>query len=184
MTQIRSSTAWNGVTHTRPRSKLSCWSVAVAAFGALCNLLFLVATFYQEPVRPDEWHMLILSVAIMLAPSLVLLAVRHYLAVVFIYATALFWILVWRIECPHEYYAGRKYDNPGVVLVFFGLISAAVVLVWAAIRSSVFIWRTSKSNGAELRFSDRPVYGLAVISGQSERHPTCGMFLPLRLALR
>jgi hypothetical protein len=121
----------------------------VAAFGASCNLLFLIVTFYQEPVRPDEWHMLILPAAIMLAPSLILLVFRHYFAVVFIYTTALFWILVWRIEYPHEYYAGRKYDDPGAVLAFFGLISAAVVLVWAAIRSFGSIWRASKSNGAE-----------------------------------
>ena len=65
----------------------------------------------------------------------------------------LFLILVWRIEYPHQYYVdyvGRKYDDPGVTLVFLGLISAAVFSVWAVIRLFVFIWRALKSDGAEL----------------------------------
>ena len=96
--------------------------------------------------------MIILVTAITLAPSLVLLAFRHYFAVAFIYASMLFWILVWRIEYPHQYYVGRKYDDPGVTLVFLGLISAAVFSVWATIRSFVFMWRVLKSNRDEPRF--------------------------------
>jgi hypothetical protein len=149
VTQIRSSTAWNSVTPTDARSKLSGRSVAVAAFGVSCNLLFLFAAFYQEPARPEEWHTLVLPAALMLAPSLVLLIFRQHLAVVFIYTTALFWILVWRIEYPHEYYAGQKYDNPGVVLVFFGLMSVVILTVWAAIRLIVLVWRAMESNRVE-----------------------------------
>jgi hypothetical protein len=59
-------------------------------------------------------------------------------------------ILVWRIEYPHQYYVGRKYDDPGVTLVFLGLISAAVFSVWAVIRLFVLIRRTLKLDGAEL----------------------------------
>jgi hypothetical protein len=140
----------------RPQSKLSRWSVVAAVFGASCNLLFLIVTFYQDDslqhIRPNDWRMIILVTAITLAPSLVLLAFRHYFAVAFIYASMLFWILVWRIEYPHQYYVGRKYDDPGVTLVFLGLISAAVFSVWATIRSFVFMWRVLKSNRDEPRF--------------------------------
>jgi hypothetical protein len=155
----RGLTVWTSVTNTRPRSNLSRWSVAVAVSGALCNLLFLILTFYQEPIRPNEWRMewrmLILFTAITLAPSLVLLAFRRYFAVAFIYASMLFCILVWRIEYPHQYYVGQKYDNPGVTLLFLGLISAVVFSVWATIRFAIFMWRVLKPNRAELE-TDRP----------------------------
>lgn len=138
--------------NTEPQSKLSRWSVAAAAIGVLCNLLFLIVSFYQDPIRPNEWRMewrmLILFSAITLAPSLVLVAFRHYFAVVFIYAAMLFGFLVWRIEYPHQYYVGQKYENPGVILIFLGLISALVFSVWATIRFVVFTWRILKSNRA------------------------------------
>jgi len=72
----------------------------------------------------------------------------QFLASVVIYASVLFWILVWRIRYPHEYYVGQKYDNPGVILVFLGIISAAIVLVRATIFLVMFIWRVLKSNRA------------------------------------
>lgn len=123
-------------------------------FGASCNLLFLILIFYKDDslqhMRPNDWGMLILVTAITLAPSMALLAFRHYFAVTFFYASLLFWILVWRIEYPHQYYVGQKYDNPGVTLLFLGLISAVVLSVWATIRFVVFMWRVLKSNRAEL----------------------------------
>jgi hypothetical protein len=87
--------------------------------------------------------------AIMAAPSLVLFAFCNFFPVVVIYASALFWILVWRTEYPHQYYVGQKMDGPGVVLLFLGLISAAVFVVWAVTRFVVFIW--PKSNKGEPR---------------------------------
>jgi hypothetical protein len=145
---------WTSVTNPRPQSKLSRWSVAAAVFGASCNLLFLILDFYKDDslqhMRPNDWGRLILPTAIMLVPSLVLLAFRYYFAVVFIYASMLFWILVWRIEYPHQYYVGQKYDNLGVTLVFLGLISAVVLSVWATILFVGFMWRVLKSNRAEL----------------------------------
>jgi hypothetical protein len=136
--------------NTKSPSRLSRWSAAAAGFGASCNLLILILTFYQDGgvqhIRPGEWRMIILFTANMLAPSLVLLAFRHSFAVTLIYAAMLLWILVWRIEYPHQYYAGRKYDDPGVTLVFLGLISAAVFSAWAAVRLFVFIWRQWKPN--------------------------------------
>ncbi len=141
---------------TRLQSKLFRWSVAAAVFGASCNLLFLILELHQDDsfswqrIRPNDWGNLFLLVAIQLAPSLVLFAFRHYFAVVLIYATMLFSILVWRIEYPHQYYVGQKYDNPGVVLIFIGLISAGVFSVWATIRFVIFMWRVLKSNRADL----------------------------------
>lgn len=142
------------MTNPRSQSKLSRWSVAAAVFGASCNLLFLIFEFYEEDIlqhmRPNDWGNLLLLTAVTLAPSLVLFAFRHYFAVIFIYASMLFSILVWRIEYPHQYYVGQKYDNPGVTLIFLGLISAVVFAVWATIRFVVFLWHVSKSNRAEL----------------------------------
>jgi hypothetical protein len=134
------------VTDARPQAKLSRWSVVAAAIGASCNLLFLIATFYQEPpIRLNEWRMVALVTAITLSPSLVLLAFRRYFAVTFIYASMLYGILIWRLEYPHEYYVGQKYDNPGVILLFFGLISAIVFSVWAVVRFVLLIWHASTS---------------------------------------
>jgi hypothetical protein len=128
------------------------FGLVAAVFGASCNLLFLILEFYEEDIlqhmRPNDWSNLLLFTAITLAPSLVLFAFRHYFGVVLIYASMLFWILVWRIEYPHQYYVGQKYDNPGVTLVFLGLISAAVVSVWATIRFVIFMWHVLKSNRA------------------------------------
>jgi len=42
-------------------------------------------------------------------------------------------------------------DGPGVVLLFFGAISAAIFVVWAAIRSVISIMRVLKSNRDTLR---------------------------------
>jgi hypothetical protein len=140
--------------NTMLQSKLSRWSFAAAMFGASSNLLFLIVHFYQDDswqhIRPDDWRNFILVTAITLAPSLVLFAFRHYFAVSFIYASVLFLILVWRIEYPPQYYVGRKYDDPGVTLVFLGLISAAVFSVWTVTRSFAFLWRLLKSYRAEL----------------------------------
>ena len=146
----RGLTVWTSVTNRRPKSKLSRWSVAAAVFGASCNLLFLILTLYEakslQHIRPNEWGGLIPVTAITLAPSLVLLAFRHYFAVTFIYASMLSWIFVWRIEYPYQYYVGQKYDNPGVTLAFLGVISAEVFLVWTTIRFVIFMWRALKPN--------------------------------------
>jgi hypothetical protein len=138
--------------NARPQSKLSRWSFAAAVFGASSNLLFLIVTFYQDDslqhIQPNDWRNIILVTAITLAPSLVLFAFRHYFKIALIYAFMLCLILVWRIEYPHQYYVGRKYDDPGVTLLLLGLNSAAVFSVWAVTRSFVFLWRLLKSNSA------------------------------------
>ena len=63
---------------------LSRWSVAVAVFGGACNLLIVILTLYQDEslqhIRPNEWRSIIGVTATTWAPSLVLLAFRHYLA--------------------------------------------------------------------------------------------------------
>lgn len=121
------------------------FSLVVAVFGASCNMLCLILTLHQDD--SFSWQNIryprdfLFFLAITLAPSLVLLAFRYHLGVVLIYASMLFSILVCRIEYPHQYYTGQKYDSPGVFLVFFGLISAAVVSVWATIRFVIFMWR-------------------------------------------
>jgi hypothetical protein len=117
-------------------------------FGASCNLLFLILTLYHDDsvswqrMRLYDWGYLLFATCIVLAPSLVLFAFRHSFAVVVIYASILFSMLVWRIEYPH--YLARKYDDPAVALVFFGMISAGILSLWVVIR----LWRALKANGA------------------------------------
>ena len=129
-------------------------SLVAAVFGASCNLLCLILTFHQDDsfswqrIRLNDWGNLLLLIASSLAPSLVLLAFRYYFGLVLIYASMLLGILIWRIECPHQYYVGQKYDNPGAFLLFFGLYSAAIVSVWATIRFVIFMWRVLMSNRA------------------------------------
>ena len=141
---------------------LTRWSIAAGIFGGVRNLSCVILSYYQEycsqHIQPDwdclqciepDWAKLILPTAISLAPSLVLFALHDLWPVVLIYASMLFSILVWRVEYPHEYYALRKFDEPGVLLVFLGMISMAVALAWATIRLSVFTRRVFMSNRAE-----------------------------------
>jgi len=137
------------VTDTIPQSKLSSWSIAAAVFGGACNLLFWIVEWIQDNGSEDRAPILLIVVT--LAPSLVLFAFRYFLPVVLVYASVLFWILIWRVEYPHQYYVGQKMDGPGVVLLFFGAISAAIFVVWAAIRSVISIMRVLKSNRDTLR---------------------------------
>ena len=154
VTQVATLTVWTSVTNPRPPSKLSRWSNAAAVFGASCNLLFLILDCYQDDglqqMRSNDWGNLILLTVIMLAPSFALFAFRYYFAVAFIYASLLFWILVWRIEYPHQYYVDQKYDNPGAALIFLGLISTIAFSGWVTIRVVVFMWRALRSNRAGL----------------------------------
>lgn len=145
------------VTDREVQSALSRFSIVAAAFGGVCNLLAWALLIYEaycvggvQSVR-DVVH---LGTAIALSPLLVLLAFRHRLPVVLIFSSMLFSILiwVWRVDYPAQCSFGaapfRKFDEPGVLLVFLGMISIAVVLVWATIRFVVFMWRVLKSNRA------------------------------------
>jgi hypothetical protein len=96
-----------------------------------------------------------LATAISLAPLLVLFVLRHLLPVMLIYASVLFLILIliWQVDYPAQCSFGaapfRKFDEPGLLLFFLGMLSTAVVLVWVTIRSVVFLRRVLKLNGAE-----------------------------------
>jgi hypothetical protein len=96
-----------------------------------------------------------LATAISLAPLLVLLILRHLLPVMLIYASVLFLILIWIWQVDYAAQCGfgsapfRKFDEPFLLFLFFGMISTAIVLVWASIRFVVFLRRVLKLNGAE-----------------------------------
>jgi hypothetical protein len=146
------------VTDRTAQSTISRWVIAGAIFGGVCNLSCVILEIYQDycsqHILPD-WDCLqriesdglqfVLPTAIALASSLVLFALHRLWPVVFIYTAMLFVILVWRVECPHEYYALRKYDEPGLAHLFLGMISTVVVLVWVMFRLVVFMRRMLKS---------------------------------------
>jgi hypothetical protein len=134
----------------------SRWSIAMAIFGGVCNLLCLIFVFFQNYYLQHfqfVWSFsLIPLVAISLAPLLVLFALRHLSPVVFIYASTLFLILVWRVDYLVQYSRAsapfHKFDDPGILLLLLGMVSTAVVLVWAMSHFVGFIRRVLKSNGA------------------------------------
>jgi hypothetical protein len=131
------------VTDSKPRSVISRWSVAAAAFGAACNLLCLILTIYQSdyvPLQRINWSPGATIVdCILLAPLLVLFIFRHFAPVVFLYGLALFSILMERVYQLIQYHnlgevaLPHKIDAPGLFLLLLGGISIAIVLVWATI---------------------------------------------------
>jgi hypothetical protein len=143
--------------------RISRWlTIAAPVFGGACNLSCLALSFYQERCQDGQFDWgfwLSPAVVISLAPLLVLFALRRLSLVVFIYACILLFILVWQAESLKEYCFGvgkfHKWDEPGVLLVFLGMISGAVFLVWAAIRLVVFLRRGSSSVKPN-NDSDRP----------------------------
>lgn len=143
------------MTDREVQSALSRWSIVAAAFGGVCNLLSWALLIYEAYCFggvQSVWDVVHVGTAISLSPLLVLLAFRHRLPVVLIYSSMLFLILiwVWQVDYPARCNFGaapfRKYDEPGVLLVFLGMISIAVVLVWATIRFVVFLRRAFKLN--------------------------------------
>jgi hypothetical protein len=85
---------------------------------------------------------------------LVLFVLRRVLLVVLIYVSVILWILVQyvhdlRYGCLSVPMSFQKFAVPGVFLGFFGTISIAVFLVWAAIRLVVLMWRVLKLDGSE-----------------------------------
>jgi hypothetical protein len=122
---------------TQAQSLGSRWSIAAVVFGIVCNVSFLVFVTYQDycagvgPHQLTDWGTYVFAIAISLAPSLVLFAFRHLWPVVFLYASMLFLILIWRVQYRYEDFF--KWDMPGVVLLFLGMISVVVVLVRAAV---------------------------------------------------
>src|ERR1035438_3279013 len=143
------------VTDATPQPKASRWSIAAAIFGGVCNLSCVVLAGYEDYCRHDPWDWgAVLPVAILLAPLLVLFALRRVLLVVFIYVSTLLWILIQQVHdlrhgCLYVPMSFQKYFEPTVFLVFFGTISIAVFLFWAAIRLVVLMWRRLNFDRAE-----------------------------------
>lgn len=140
-----------------PQPKVSRWLIAAAIFGGVCNLSCVVLALYQEYCRqhPLGWSSPVFPIAILLAPILVLFALRRVLLVVFIYVSTLLWILVQQVQDLQHGCLGvskpfQKYSNePVALLSFFGGISIEVFLVWGAIRLVVLLWRVLKFDRAE-----------------------------------
>jgi hypothetical protein len=146
------------VTDATPQPKASRWSIAAAIFGGVCNLSCVVLSLYEDYCRHPQFARgslvsLVLPASIVLAPLLVLFALRRVLPVVLIYVSFFIWILVQQV---HDLQYGcvlvpvvQKYAVPDVFLVFFGVISVAVFLVWGAIRLVVLMWRALKLDRAD-----------------------------------
>jgi hypothetical protein len=143
----------------KAESTISRWSIAAAIFGSICNLLSWVLENYQfyhlqrVQVIWDFW--LIFPATLSLLPLLVLYLFRHLSSAVFIYASVLFLILVWRVQylIPYEFLwtgaVSYKIDTPGLLLFFLGVVSAAVLLVRAAIWLAASIRRTQRPSSAQ-----------------------------------
>jgi hypothetical protein len=142
------------VTDATPQPKASRWSIAAAIFGGVCNLSCVILSFSKEycwhhPLVRDS----LLPIAIASAPLLVLFALRRISLVILIYVSVLLWILGRQL---YDLRYGcllvpisQKYDVPGVFLVFFGMISIAVFLFWAAIRLVALMLRVLKLDSSE-----------------------------------
>ena len=136
---------------------ISRWSTAAAIFGGMCNLLCWIFVNYQfyylKHSQPIWNYTFVFSEVISLAPLLVLFFHRHFVPITFIYAPALFLILIGRAYYLVQYYwfgigaLFYKIDMPGLLLVLLGAISMAVVLARVAIRFIAFICRTPKHSG-------------------------------------
>ena len=138
----------------RPQPKASRYSIAAATFGGACNLSCVALSLYEDYCRHYPFvRGTVLPVAVALAPLLVLFALRRMLLVVFVYVSVLVWILVQQVlDLQYGCLSVpifQKLDVPGVFLVFFGMISAAVFLVWAAIHLIALMRRVLKSERSE-----------------------------------
>lgn len=138
----------------KAQSMISRWSIAAAIFGGICNLLCWVLSNYQfyylQGDRPI-WNFSLVFVGVMaLMPALALFFLRRSASIVFIYAPILFLILIWRVQhlVPHNFLGtgavSYKIDMPGLLLFLLGVISAAVLLVRAAISFVGHIRRTQR----------------------------------------
>jgi type VI protein secretion system component VasK len=92
-----------------------------------------------------------------LAPLLVLFFLRHLAAVTFTYALILFLLLSWHVDHLVRYGVHFfKFDPHAVLLLLFGGISIAIILLWATMR----LWSlsdTHKSPAGRHHDSDRPL---------------------------
>lgn len=137
-------TVWTPVMDREVQSSLSRWSVAAAAFGALCNLLCWALSNYQDFFLLHErlvWsYSFVVAEGLSLAPLLVLFVFRRHALLVFPYLLALLLILMGRVDYLLQYRnfgplaLASKIDSPGFFQILLGGISIAVFLVWAAIR--------------------------------------------------
>jgi hypothetical protein len=146
------------VTDSKTQSTIPRWSVAAAIFGAVCNVLCLIFEIYQSyclaHIRLVWISSFLIVECISLSPLLVLFIFRRFAPVVFLYAFALFSILMGRVYHLVQYHKfgavalAYKIDSPTLLLIFLGGISIAIVLVWAAIRWVAFIRDAPKSDGS------------------------------------
>jgi hypothetical protein len=146
--------------HAPRQSTVSCWSRAVAIFGAMCNLLCLIFDNYQSYYLqrfPVIWDFSSIFLEIIsLTPLLAPFVLRRFTSVVFIYAIILFLILTWRVCHLVGYYTygvsalSYKIEMARLLLAFLGFISAVVVLISVVIRGAVLIQRKCGGSASRL----------------------------------
>jgi hypothetical protein len=150
---------WINVTDSKAQSKISRWSVAAAVFGAACNLLCWLLSHYQSYCLAHYrfvWsYSSIIAECILLAPLLALFILCRFAPVVFLYALALFSLLIGRVYQLIQYYnfgevaLVHKIDSPGLLLLLLGGISMAIVLIWATIHVVALVRHALKSGRPE-----------------------------------
>jgi hypothetical protein len=135
-------TVWLKVTDKNAQI-IARWSVAVAIFGAVCNVLCWSLTnnkhFYLRHERFVCGPSSFFFECMLLAPLLVLVVLRRCAPVMLFYACALLWILKAHVDELiyfskfGKFAAFEKGDSPAICLLLLGLLSIAVIVVWAAI---------------------------------------------------
>jgi hypothetical protein len=117
--------------------------------SVMCDLVIFQRILLASPIGSGQPS----SHTIASAPLLVLFALRRISLVILLYVSVLLWILGRQL---YDLRYGcllvplsQKYDVPGVFLVFFGMISIAVFLVWAAIRLVALMLRVLKLDSSE-----------------------------------
>jgi hypothetical protein len=145
------------VTDSNSQSTISRWSVAAAVFGAVSNLLLWILSNYQSYYLAHYQYIWSYSSnigeCISLAPLLVLFIFRNLAPVIFLYALALFSLLIGRVYDLIQYHKfgavalAYKIDSANLLLPLLGGVSLAVVLAWATIRFLVLVRHALKSDG-------------------------------------
>jgi hypothetical protein len=132
----------------------SRWSVVVAVFAAVCNLLCLALLNYESFfLRQERFFLsngLIVIEGLSLAPLLALFVFRRYELLVSLHALALFSILMGHVDRLVQYRnfgevaLVSKIDSLAVLSMLLGAVSVTVVVVWGAIRWVAFILNAPK----------------------------------------
>lgn len=149
------------------QSNIERWSIVVAIFAAIFNILSSAVLNYQMHVEdlciqhravvmnypyraPVTNYPEIISQLVALTPVLAVAIFRRYLPFTLTYALILFTILAGRIYYLIQFYrlgidAIRKFDPPQLLWTIAAVISFAIVAIWVLTRLASFILKMVES---------------------------------------